>query len=142
MTYLPTNTFQSTPENPTGTTSTAAFVMMGLAGSITPKSTGKILIIISGHGSNTVAADGVKMQIRFGTGAAPANGAASTGTAAGGAPIIGRAQAATVTVPFSCNGIASGLTIGTTYWVDLSIAAVTGGTGSVANLSISVEETG
>ena len=77
-------TAQSTPADPTGTTDTTG-KMMGLAGAITPTYTGRLLIIVSGNLTNTTAAagDGAKAQIRYGTGSAPSNGDALTGTAVG-----------------------------------------------------------
>ena len=140
MSYLPKSTSQSTPSNPTGTSSTAAQVMMGLAGSITPKATGKLTIIISGNITNSTAADGGKCQIRYGTGTAPTNGATATGTIAGGTPSLTATVGNSDTIPFSCQAIVTGLTVGTTYWVDLGLAANTGGTTSVANISISIQE--
>lgn len=133
---------QSTPANPTGTTNTTG-VMAGLAGSITPTQTGRVLAIISGNMSNSTAAagDGCKTQIRFGTGAAPANGAALTGTAVGNivSMLLERATASDP-FPFSVQAIVTGLTIGTTYWFDLSEAAVAAGTGILTNLSVSLIE--
>src|SRR6185312_4219907 len=66
----------------TGTTSTTA-KMMGLAGSITPNKSGTVLILISGTISNTKNANKSLVQLYTGTGTAPANGVAITGTARG-----------------------------------------------------------
>jgi hypothetical protein len=51
-----------------------------------------------------------------------------------------RAIAGTVTVPFSVQAIVTGLSVATAYWLDLSLAAITGGTASIADVSISVIE--
>lgn len=130
---------QSSPVNPTGTTSTAG-VMMGLAGALTPRVTGRVKIVINGYMSESVGVRGVTAQIRYGTGTAPANGAALTGTTAGGS--INMFQtAATQLFPFSCNAIVSGLTLGTAIWIDLAVARVgASGTGSVLNISITAFE--
>ena len=118
--------------------------MMGLAGSITPTNSGKILIIISGDMSNTIKACGAKTQIRYGTGAAPANQAALTGTAVGGAVTMMEPNSTTgVTTPFSLSAIVTGLSTGTAYWVDVSLAIVSGTTPNAAtikNVSISIHE--
>jgi hypothetical protein len=74
----------SSPANPTGNATTTP-TMMGLAGSITPKSTGNVRITITGDAGNSVINDGAQMQVAYGTGAAPANAATATGTV-GGAP--------------------------------------------------------
>jgi len=55
-------------------------VMMGLAISFTPLYSGRVKIIIAGEASNNTAGDGFLIYAAYGTGAAPANGAAATGT--------------------------------------------------------------
>ena len=135
-------TAQATPANPTGTTNTTG-VMMGLAESITPVRSGKILITISGNMTNGTTTDGAQVQIRTGTGTAPANGAALTGTAQGGLVRMlnpSDTRGGTITVPFSTNAIVSGLVAGTAVWIDAALAAITGGTASIANVSVSVVE--
>lgn len=137
---------QSTPADPATTTS-AVGVMMGLAGSITPTSTGSIEIIISGDIDNNTRADGAQVQIRTGTGAAPANGAALTGTAQGALSKMFNADATGLLVgytpgrwQFSVNAQVTGLALGTAIWVDLSLAALSGGTARVRDISISIKE--
>lgn len=130
---------QSSPANPTGTADTTG-VMMGLGGSITPTITGRILVTVSGTIFNATAiADGAKVQLRTGTGAAPANGDALTGTTAGG---LQQYIAATVAekAPFSVTAIVSGLTLNVARWIDVSLAAITGGTATITDLSMSVVE--
>ncbi len=127
---------QAQPANPTGTTSTTG-LMMGLAGAITPALTGRLMITISGDIVNSTGSDGGKVQIYYGTGTAPVNGVALTGNAIG---TVVRAIAGTVTVPFSVQAIVTGLSVATAYWLDLSLAAITGGTASIADVSISVIE--
>lgn len=129
---------QSTPSNPTGTSNTTG-LMMGLAGAITPTTTGTIVIMICGDASNTTILDGCSMQIRYGTSTAPTNGAALTGTAVGGKVKSNTAVAAEF-LPFSVHAIVTGLTLSTAYWIDLGVAAITGGTASVGDISISVYE--
>lgn len=134
--------YQGNPSDPTGTTSSAG-VMMGLSGSITPHKSGKIQIIVSGNIANNTSGDGAQTQIRYGTGTAPTNGAALTGTTAGALAKIVNSLLALL-VPgsgnFTCNAIVSGLTLGTTYWVDLSLARITGGTATISGISISIIE--
>jgi hypothetical protein len=131
-------TAQSTPANPALTASLVG-VMMGLAGAITPSSTGKILVMLSGDMFNSVINDGVNVQLRYGTGGAPVNGAALVGTTAGGQPRYTAAVAAQP-VPFAIQAIISGLTLGTAYWLDAAVAAITGGNASIENLSLSAVE--
>lgn len=134
---------QSSPTNPTGTTSTTG-VMMGIAGAITPVVTGRVFIMISGTLNNTTGDAGAQVQLRTGTGAAPANGAALTGTTRGG-PVKGQATSSGATTtplitPFSCNAIVTGLTVGTAIWIDVELAAITAGTATVTGLSLSAYE--
>lgn len=134
---LPEDVTQGSPSAPSGTSSTTG-VMMGLAQSFTPTATTRLLVIISGNMANSSGSGAAKMQIRYGTGAAPSNGAAITGTAAGGllmgAPIGSTGQG------FCSNAIITGLSLNTAYWFDISLAAVTTGTASATELSVSILE--
>lgn len=137
-TWLPTFT-QSSPGNPSGTTDTGG-KMMGLAGTITPTFTGRVLITITGTIFNpTAIADGGKVQIRTGAGTAPSNGDALTGTAVGSL-----VQYVTATIaekaPFSLTAIVSGLTLHTARWIDVGLAAITGGTATITDLTITALE--
>jgi hypothetical protein len=118
--------------------------MMGLAASITPAGSGNIIIVIAGDTDNDTAADGTKMGIRYGTGSAPSNGAALTGTAVGSLVNSSNASLAldVERFPFAVSAVVTGLTLGTAYWVDLSLAAVTGGTARVRDISVSIAEIG
>lgn len=126
------------PADPSGTANTTG-LMCGLAGSFTPLTTGRMLLMASGNLTNTTAAagDGAKVQLRYGTGTAPANVAALTGTAIGNlvTSVLERATASDLQ-GFTCMAVVTGLTIGTTYWLDLSQAAVVGGTTAVKNISL------
>lgn len=133
----------ATPANPTATASTT-LVMMGLGVAtcrITPVNSTRLQFTVTGQMSNTTAGDGAKAQLCFGTGAGPANGAAATGTTLGGTPgfnaVAGGVNSA---APFTVTGIATGLTIGTTYWFDVQLAAVIGGTASITALGATANE--
>lgn len=132
-------TSHSQPANPTGTTSATA-VHMGLAGAITPAASGKVLIVISGDVWNNTTSSGASFLIRYGTGAAPVNGAAQSGTACSAVPRLNVAPAANSKFPFSVQCIATGLSVGTPYWIDLALAAITSGTAAVGDISISAAE--
>ncbi|MFN8210522.1 MAG: hypothetical protein U0T33_06100 [Bacteroidales bacterium] len=132
------NQLQVDPADPTGAGTGGA--MMGLAVSFTPSSSGKVMIIVSGDIDNNTSNSGGQTQIRYGTGSAPANGNALTGTTAGGlVKLTSVAAAGNRRYPFSSNAIVS-LTPGTTYWFDLGVQALTNGTASVNDLSISIVE--
>lgn len=136
-TFTP-NVYQASPANPTGTTSTTG-VMQGLAGSLTPNYSGVIEVTINGLYANNNSASGAKFQIRYGTGSAPANGAALTGTTAGALLAPTNLNNSSV-YPFSTTAIVSGLTPGTAYWIDISLAAIAAGTAALSALGVSVKE--
>lgn len=130
---------QSSPADPTGTADTGG-KMMGLAGTITPLVTGKVIVTISGTIFNpTAIADGAKVQIRTGIGTAPANGDALAGSVAGG---LVQYIAATVLqkAPFSLTARITGLTVNVARWIDVGLAAITGGTATISDLSVTAFE--
>lgn len=129
---------QSFPSNPAATTSLTG-VMMGLAGAFTPAFSGRVLIFVTGTGANSTANDGLTVAGRYGTGTAPVNAAANTGTSFGnGQTIDSPANAARS--PFALIGVITGLAVGTAHWVDVLLTALTGGTASLTGLSVSVVE--
>lgn len=139
MTWGAYANLQTAAAAPAGTTNTTG-VMMGLAGSITPGVSGKIRVTINGIIFNaTTIADGAQVQIRYGTGGAPSNAAALTGTAIGS---IQNFVASTVAekVPFSLSVIITGLTVNTAVWLDVSLAALTAGTAQITQVTIAADE--
>jgi len=128
---------QNSPADPTGTTTSG---MMGLASVITPVTTGRIHVTITGTIANATAiADGANVQLRTGTGTPPANAAALTGTVAGG--LVKYVAATTAEkAPFTVCAIVTGLTLNTARWIDLGLAAVIGGTATVKDLSVTAFE--
>ncbi|NTJ65981.1 hypothetical protein G6M50_16995 [Agrobacterium rhizogenes] len=136
------NASQSVPTNPAGTTSVGTQVMQGLAGTITPNASGRVLFMASGDGFNTNAVgQGFVVQLRYGPGAAPANGVSATGTALGGAvngitAIVSSPQQ----IPFALQAMVPKLTVGTSYWFDLGLAAIGGGTATIENISLTATE--
>lgn len=95
---------------------------MGLSGTITPTGSGRVLLMVSGMALNSGIAGITGIQIRYGTGAAPANGDAFSGTAVGK---IKHHVASTAAGKqgFMCVGVVTGLTVGTAYWIDLALTA-------------------
>lgn len=134
--------YRATPSDPTGATSSTG-VMMGLAGAFTPVKSGKLDILITGNISNSASGGGGSVTIRWGTGSAPANGDALTGTIAGKPSGIVNAALALL-VPgsgnFTCMDIISGLTLNTEYWFDVSVVRAGGGTATINNVVIKIVE--
>lgn len=132
-------TSQSTPVDPTGTTNTTG-LMMGLAGSITPSLTGNILFMFSGTAKQSSANDGVKITIRYGTGSAPANAAAASGTAASAILTTANTPGTNSQYPYAIQGRATGLTLSTAYWYDIQLASASGGTASIGTNTLTAME--
>lgn len=131
---------QSTPVDPAGTATASPGLMMGLAATLTPVTTGRVHITITGTIANATAiADGANVQLRTGTGAAPANADAPAGTVAGG---LVKYVAATVAekAPFTVCAIVTGLALNTPIWIDVSLGAVTGGTATIKDVSVTAFE--
>jgi hypothetical protein len=124
---------------PTGTVSLTG-VMQGLGYHFTPLRTGKARIAITLYSSNTLANDTNYVSVRYGTGTAPVNGAAVTGTAA--APITAATSAtAAANTPVTLFVQITGLTMGTNYWIDLNLlTANASGTATVVIVSVLIEE--
>lgn len=121
--------------SPASTTSTVG-VMMGLANLFTPAKTGKIFISFCGY-VNVNSSGTATIRIRYGTGSAPANGAALTGTAIGSSVAMGQAG---VSVPFSSTYILEGLTLTTQIWIDLSLASSDGNIAVLSSVQASIFE--
>ena len=111
---------------------------LGVAGAnawaITPSVTGRVLFAISGYQLADATARTCTMQLSYGTGSAPAAGAAVTGTQVGGQPIWISLTGA-IQAPFTMFWIQTGLTLGTAYWLDIA-AKASAGTVTLKELNI------
>lgn len=112
-TIAASNLYSNNPADPTGTGSGTP-VMCGLAGAFTPNSSGNVVFSACGNATGDIPG----VMLRYGTGTAPANGAASTGT------LLAQQQPNTgsnsLVSTFSLIKGVTGLSPGTTYWFDLS----------------------
>jgi hypothetical protein len=84
---------------------------------------------------------GVDYLIRYGTGAAPANGVAATGSSTAVENFVSDAQSGN-TGAFAMTMLVSGLVVGTAYWFDMHLAAIVGGTAVLGNLNATAFELG
>jgi hypothetical protein len=115
--------------------------MMGLAGAITPAVTGNVRITIDGTlltSSSNPAVQSLNIFMKTGTGSAPSNGAAATGTSRGAT--LASMNSIGANQPFSVTRTISALTVGTTYWIDLLISTNGTGTSSVLDITITADE--
>jgi hypothetical protein len=106
--------------------------MAGLAAAsstwvITPTRNGRLLLIVTGVFVNQTGAvavgDGMAAWLRVGTGTPPAAGAAVVGTVVSirASHVAGYAASSVQPqIPFTLSGTVA-MTVGTAYWVDLSI---------------------
>lgn len=136
---LTSATLQAAPANPAGTTSGVG-VMMGLGTvcKITPVFSGRVRFDLIGNIFNSNAGAGTAMRMYFGTGSAPANGAATTGSNIGAAQSQ-TAPAASAVSPIANAAIVTGLSPGTAYWFDANVL-VGGGTGSISGMACTAME--
>lgn len=132
-------TLQANPANPTGTAS-ATGVMMGLGTTchITPVYSSRVKVEFIGGIANGAINNSITVKLFFGTGAAPANAAAITGTQVANALLTNQNTAANFSA-FAQGGIITGLTPGTAYWLDLSLAA-SANTSTMAGISCNAME--
>jgi hypothetical protein len=119
-----------TPFSPPGTTSTT-LVMAGYGQTFTPSKTGRVLIILLANVNNDTAGDGVQAELRYGTGNPPAPNSALAGTQVGGTAKE-TSTAASASNEVALAAVLTGLTVGTTYWLDVAYSAVTGGTATIS----------
>lgn len=85
------------------------------------------------------AARAGKKTVINGTGTAPVNGAAATGSVASSTTNFTSATAS-AKVPFVLQGIVSGLALGTAVWIDVELGILGGGSAAIENVSVTVEE--
>jgi hypothetical protein len=131
--------------SPAGTTSASAFVMMGIGStaSITPSVTGRILVVATGGVFSPTAAcqgQGAFLMLRRGTGTAPVNGAAVTGTQ------ISTTEQCTYdgqnfVNSFATHAIVTGLSVGVAIWLDIALESNSASfTAQVVNVKITAIE--
>jgi hypothetical protein len=127
------------PANPTGTTS-ASPLMMGLGSSckITPVYSSRVEVEFLGLTSNTNAVTPNGVRVAWGTGAAPANGAAASGTTFGSI-LTPTVITASTNQFFKNGGIITGLTPGVQIWFDIQLNAG-GGTATLTALTCNAKE--
>jgi len=113
--------------------------MAGLAISFVPTNSKKVLVFAQAQATNATSADGSGMQIYHGTGTAPNNGDAVTGTADGNFARYDSVSGTEVGM-ITCVAYISNLTLGTTYWFDLAQNAINGGTSSLTSLNYIITE--
>lgn len=124
--------YGNNPADPGGDSS-GSFVMAGINATITPTSNGRLMIVVP---CKIASSGGVSCHayLATGTGAAPANGAAASGTS--------RTPTLTSTGAYvTFTALVTGLVVGTTYWIDLAFQTDVGGVAAtVSAIMVSAAE--
>ena len=138
----PARSFGGIANQPGTTSSMPTLVMNGVGGSITPTTSGRVLILMSGAANNDTANDGCAWKIYVGTGKAPANGDQATGEPISANLGTMTSPSPVLNLPFTAIGYASALTVGTPYWIDLGFSTlVTGGKCALIHVAwVAIEE--
>jgi len=121
------------PANPSATSS-VSLVMMGLGATLafTPASTGIVLVSMSGTAQIATGVQTITLGGRYGTGTAPVNGAAASGSRFGASADQSLKPAAVASgVAWALTDVLS-LVAGTAYWFDIALA--TGNASDAASL--------
>jgi len=92
---------------------------------LTPGATGRVMVMWSGDQTSNATAQTHTMQMVYGTGAAPANNTAVSGTAIGG-EVAWVSLTGQLRTPFSIAYLITGLTLGTTYYFDIACKSSAG----------------
>lgn len=117
--------------NPAGTTNTTGVMMgMGTTCKVTPATTGRVRFTIIGNVTNNNSSKNTTVQGRYGTGSAPSNAAALTGTLFDNGRTYTTTAVGSPFSAFAVEGIISGLTLSTQVWYDASVATNDSGTTS------------
>lgn len=120
---LPASPVSIVPANPTAFASTAV-EMLGIGGTVkfTPTGNGHVFVYITCIGTLGTSTTNLQLGARFGTGAAPANQAANTGTSfgSGSSDITQRINVSTAGLDYSFQQVLT-LTPATQYWFDLAM---------------------
>lgn len=139
-----TNTsLNGNPSNQTTTNTTAGGKMMGLGTTckITPTYSGRVKITLTGAGAHSVSGDAVAVDgLYYGTGTAPANGDAPSGTNLNTNGLGLTSVNAGNALGFSRSGIATGLSTGVQIWIDLAAHAIGAGTVTLSGLQCDAME--
>ena len=130
------------PSNPTPTAS-ASLVMMGLGSTCayTPAASGRVLANVTGLYLTATTAVGMSVGAYYGSGSAPSNSAAQSGSLFGGsAPASVHASSTTSSTPFAFTDVLA-LTPSTAYWFDLALSTTNASdSAQVTNVSMTFAE--
>jgi chaperonin cofactor prefoldin len=108
--------------------------MAGIAATFTPTINSRGLFLFGTNVQMSTGGGTATIAVRLGTGTPPVLGAALAGTVVSSNSIIAINEFSDITL----SGLLSGLTLGTTYWLDIGVSAISGGNLSLNNNSVQV----
>ena len=123
-----------------GKTATASMTGSGIT--FTPQQTGRVKIDFAFECTSATKGDGCLVQVAYGTGSAPAANAAATGTTVG-LQFDAKSGAILASTPntYAIPVVISGLTAGTTYWIDLQYLTDTSNViATISNAQVTITE--
>ena len=125
----------------TGHTTNTTGKMFGLARTLTPVTSGDVMVIVTGTAYPDTAGDGGTVTIYHGSGSAPAYDAALTGTAMTTDEVtVQNPSADTIKVPFCATSLITGLTLSTARWFDIALKSTSGGDITLTDVTIVLVE--
>ena len=110
------------------TSSYPTYEMGGYGFTYTPSKSGNLVALLLFAFSVNVINQGCRFRLKHGTGAAPATGAAETGTTDYDLDSF-LGNTASIVLPLTLTGLLTGLTLGTPIWID--VAAAVGGANTI-----------
>lgn len=128
--------------DPAGTTTTVGAMMgFGSTCKLTLAYSTRIELQFIGNSLNTGVTGFNVIKVFWGTGTAPSNGAAATGTQLGQPVWVDSPSVASTSAVYINGGIIFGLVTGIAYWFDLNVASNnTGNTGKLVNNACTARE--
>jgi hypothetical protein len=115
-------------------TASSTSIMMGGNCTFQPRVSGLCLVVVTGVFAFNAIGPWCYIGLQYGTGSPPSYNSALTGTNINGNSYQQNPNNAGATSAFALNALLAGLTLGTTYWVDLAFSNAAGG-GAIVTLS-------
>lgn len=113
--------------------------MLGIGATVKPVLTGSVLVLIEFNLGSAQGSAINTFQLAYGTGTAPVNGAAATGTTAGYSQQV-TTLATIVNIEGNMSQFVTGLTTNTTYWFDLQTTSNIALANAATNISVIIFE--
>jgi hypothetical protein len=124
----------------TATTNTLKMGGYGSSWTATPTRGTKLRITVTGYITANSSTNTALFNLRYGTGTAPAQGDAVTGSGGTTTDYLATPNAANSFIPFVMQYEATGLTLSTVYWFDVTMRSSPSNTATMTPISVVIEE--